>query len=738
MSIETTKEKHEFSADRPIESFEDDLLSRKTFSQKIADTISRWREKDSLVLAIYGDWGTGKTSVKNLMLRTFEDPKNKKTQIIEFNPWQWKDEELITKAFYREVGAKLKLADSGAEYAQKASAKWEKYSAYLEYSDVLLKKDGPLVSSIITIVSILGLSIGSEIVLKIVVALGAIHTFLLSISKPIQNIFKIKAQQSQQNLLELKNDLKSELKKFKNPIIVLIDDVDRLTKSEVKSLMQTIKVNADFPNLIYVLFFQRDIVEKCVSEEGIYTGAEYLEKIIQVGFHLPNIDGSEITSILFTKITDIVNKKNLSTSFEQGRWTSIFNQGLRHYFDNLRDVNRFLSSFSFNVDMHKDDNAFNVNLADLISIEVIRQFEPSVYKAILQNKDIFTSGTPEKYNRPEVEKTIENILSGAKKRTAIKGIFGEIFPNLKWFFSSNYVTSIQEAHERDLRVCHPTIFDRYFQLSIAKGDLPQKYLNEALSKVHNEKDFTDFMLDLNSKGLLSVFLNRFEAHKQTISTDHAVPFITSFMNVSDLFKAEDFFNSDLLHAKRIVRWFMNQERDKKKRQQWVLSAIAKTTGTLLALEWIRDELTGSRKDYPELYDFDPSETEPLKVAGSKIIQELVKTDDIIDYEHFNRLLLTWANVSPEELKIWVASKIVNRKFFFDFLNHLVSRSVRSSNYEAIESFYLNKPYIETFVPAEKIYELRDKYLQEGNLSDDEKELLNLVTEMEQTKSEDID
>lgn len=737
MSTEVKKAKHEFSTDRPIESFEEDLLSRKTFSEKIANTVARWKEKDSLVLAIYGDWGTGKTSAKNLMLRTFENKKNN-TQVIEFNPWHWKDEEFITKAFYREIGAKIKLADNGAEYAKVAAAKWERYSAYLEYSDVLLKKDGPLISSIITIAAILGLSFNSEIFAKVILALGALHTFLLNISKPIINIFKNKIQQNDKSLLELKNDLKTELKKFQNPIVVIIDDVDRLTKLEVKALMQTIKVNADFPNLIYILFFQRDIVEKCVSEDGIYNGADYLEKIIQVGFNLPNIDGGEITSILFSKVKEIVETNNLSDRFEQGRWTAIFNKGLRHYFDNLRDVNRFVSSFSFHVDMHKDESAFNVNMADLITIEVIRQFEPTVYSAILENKDIFTSGTPEKYTRPEIEKTLEAILSGAKKRSAIKGIFDETFPNLKWFFSSNYVTSIHDTYERDLRVCHPTIFDRYFQLSIAKGDLPQRYIDEALAKVQSEKDFTDFMLDLNSKGLLSAFLNRFEAHKQTILTAHAVPFITSFMNVSDLFKTEDFFNSDLLHAKRIVRWFMNQERDKKKRQPWVLEAIDKTTGILLPLEWIRDELTGSRKEHPELYDFDTSETEPLKAAGTKIIQNLIKSDDIIDYEHFNKLLLTWSYVSPDELKTWVLSKIETRKFFFDFLEHLVSHSVRSSGYDVTESFYFNKPYIERFVSVEKLYELRDKYLTEVDLSDDETKILTLIAEMQQQKPESLD
>jgi len=42
------------NSDRPIESATQDLLDRTTFAHRLADTISSWRGRESLVIGIYG------------------------------------------------------------------------------------------------------------------------------------------------------------------------------------------------------------------------------------------------------------------------------------------------------------------------------------------------------------------------------------------------------------------------------------------------------------------------------------------------------------------------------------------------------------------------------------------------------------------------------------------------------------------------------------------------------------
>ncbi|AVZ86241.1 P-loop NTPase fold protein [Acinetobacter sp. WCHA45] len=95
----TTTDKYGFSADRPIKNLEDDLLDRADFSKNLSDAISQWKGDDSLVIALHGDWGAGKSSIKNMALSHSKKQKNSPT-IIEFSPWEWSAQDKIVQAFF--------------------------------------------------------------------------------------------------------------------------------------------------------------------------------------------------------------------------------------------------------------------------------------------------------------------------------------------------------------------------------------------------------------------------------------------------------------------------------------------------------------------------------------------------------------------------------------------------------------------------------------------------------------
>jgi predicted KAP-like P-loop ATPase len=57
---QTMQPKQSYSADRPIRSKKDDILGRAKFAARLADDIHSWEGDDSLVIALYGAWGSGK------------------------------------------------------------------------------------------------------------------------------------------------------------------------------------------------------------------------------------------------------------------------------------------------------------------------------------------------------------------------------------------------------------------------------------------------------------------------------------------------------------------------------------------------------------------------------------------------------------------------------------------------------------------------------------------------------
>jgi predicted KAP-like P-loop ATPase len=121
----------DLSPERPIVSREADVLGRVPFAEYIAAAIRGWTGNDSLVLALCGEWGTGKSSLKNLIVEALRSNPQKSPYIVEFNPWQWAGQEQVSQAFFREIGSELGRKDSGTE--AKASAKrgknMERFSA---------------------------------------------------------------------------------------------------------------------------------------------------------------------------------------------------------------------------------------------------------------------------------------------------------------------------------------------------------------------------------------------------------------------------------------------------------------------------------------------------------------------------------------------------------------------------------------------------------------------------------
>ena len=52
-----------FTSDRPVSSAKNDGLGRAPFAHRLADIIRDWKQNDSIVIGLYGPWGSGKTSV---------------------------------------------------------------------------------------------------------------------------------------------------------------------------------------------------------------------------------------------------------------------------------------------------------------------------------------------------------------------------------------------------------------------------------------------------------------------------------------------------------------------------------------------------------------------------------------------------------------------------------------------------------------------------------------------------
>lgn len=58
----------------------------------------------------------------------------------------------------------------------------------------------------------------------------------------------------------------------------MIDDIDRLSNEQIQLIFQLVNAVAGFPNITYLLSFDKDIVVRALSNVQHCDGEEYLKK----------------------------------------------------------------------------------------------------------------------------------------------------------------------------------------------------------------------------------------------------------------------------------------------------------------------------------------------------------------------------------------------------------------------------------------------------------------------------
>ena len=104
-----------YSTDKPIETGNKDLLSRSSFSKQLGKGIYEYNDRSGLVIGLFGEWGTGKTSVINMAeeeLNRLSEQDENKPLIMKFSPWNYSDKDNLISLFFHSLKVKIALQDN--------------------------------------------------------------------------------------------------------------------------------------------------------------------------------------------------------------------------------------------------------------------------------------------------------------------------------------------------------------------------------------------------------------------------------------------------------------------------------------------------------------------------------------------------------------------------------------------------------------------------------------------------
>jgi len=681
-----------FKPDQPIKSYKEDILGRHPFAQSLANAILSYQAKDSIVIGLFGAWGSGKTSIINMALEHIDlvsknKIDNEKPIIIRFNPWNYSDQNQLVTQFFRQLSVALRRPNYAMD-AKKAGKRLETYAKFFE----------PF---------------------ALIPTVGPIASILSKVFKNIGSATKSWGDLKSNDLNAIRAELNELLGKQPHRIIVVIDDIDRLNNTEIRQIFQLIKSLGDFPNTIYLLAFDKNVVINALKKVQEGSGAEYLEKVVQIPFEIPLISKQEVERLLFSQLDELI-KDIPENKWDQTYWGNICHSGLKYFFRNIRDVTRYINSLRFNFEMVKGE----VNTIDFLAITGIQVFIPEVYYGIRDNKDIFT-GVYSDYRRSDATKKqdkrcCDEIISRVNEhpQEVIKDFLKRLFPKLESIYGhTNYGYDWLDDWRKNGRICSPDIFDIFFRLSLPKGEISQREIETILLLGNNPDLFAEALLKLNEDGRIIRFLERLEDYTRSdIPEENIEPIITVLMDIGDLFPEGDsgFFGTDT--PMRLLRLFyqLSHRFDSHEMRFNIFKrAMEKTTRSLYTVVHevgVQGQQHGKygSKENPEPEEkltVNLEQLEELEKLACNKIESWAEDGRLAKHRHLSYILFRWKDwAKRDKINNFMNNMIKNDEGLIYFITSFLSKSISHgmSDYVAKIHWGINLKSVEEFVDLKEV------------------------------------
>jgi len=454
--------------DKPISQLTDDKLNRKTFVKALAVEIENIKDRDCSVVGLYGKWGSGKTSIIKLL---DEELQTKYFFTAYFNPWRYRSEDILLKELFLKI---LEGAQSDKKLESSIQELGKLFDDYSQYISV------PKVS---------------------------FWGIALDFTNPIKGMGKSigKLLKGNDSFDNKKKKINEVLTNLALPLIIFIDDVDRLDVIEIQSLFKLIKLTADFNNLIYVIAFDDEMVSKALAKNygtgELADGKGFLEKIVQLPLRIPFINDQE----RFDYTINILNVwLNTSTINLPDKYQPDFIQKFKGLHDKFiktpRDSKRLINSVSFSYQCLKNE----VCIYDIILLETIRIFAPLVFDELISFKShLFSSLSGQ--NGYTIHNDVRDIGQDFKNKiSSYQDALPSIEHAIDFMFPSNNIFNVgwetyRSEKQEDLfkyqRVGIQKYFDRFIEFKISKLDISDTEFKSILESI-NTKEYSLVLPDL--------------------------------------------------------------------------------------------------------------------------------------------------------------------------------------------------------------------------------------------------
>lgn len=480
--------------DNPITTRSQDLLNRAHAAEQIALDVRAVDASQGYVMAVMGPWGSGKTSLVNLVkenLRQEEPP----VPVIDFNPWMFSGTDVLVNSFFREVSAQLR-EKSQRDYGGLAD-QLDRYSELLTPL-VWLPVVGPWAGRVKSLA-------------------GAAKRF---------------KDKSQESVSDSRDRLSQGLARLQHPLLVVVDDIDRLSRQEIQDIFKLVRLTASFPNIVYLLVFDRARVEEALSVDGM-PGRSYLEKIVQSGHDLPAVPTSNLLRQIGESLQEVIDGVGGVDLFDDTRWPDVLMEVISPLVRNIRDVRRYAASTRPTVAYLREQ----IDLVDLFAMEAVRVFLPDVFWRLVEAQEALTKPTSyyvggTDYEAPRLKAQIEDVFQAAgPRRSLVEDLIRRVFPaGVRHFENNSYGSDWLKTWLKGRRMAHIDVLRLYFERTASEAMAAFIDAERSLSLMPDGPTFRAFLDSLPVERLEDV-ISALETFEGDFPEEGVVPGVTALLDV---------------------------------------------------------------------------------------------------------------------------------------------------------------------------------------------------------------
>ncbi|NPD81456.1 hypothetical protein HPS57_05660 [Prevotella sp. PINT] len=421
---------------------------------------------------IVAPWGYGKTSFINLMKENLQSNFSKNIETIDYSPWNLPCNISPAEHFFKILAGKFVNSDKDLYHLLK------NYAAFMLGNDTNKFLDTIVPS----------------------------HVHAVSY-----------------------NDICNALAGYGKKIVVFIDDIDRLEGREILEVFKLMRGSANFPNLIFVVTFDKEYVITALQTVSNAMNENYIKKFFNTEYYLPSYNTNILVELakeyaVFLSNTDYNNFIKYCTQTEHF-WGNTSPIGT--LITNIRELKRWINTIRIDYALIKDD----VKIEDYADLTLLKIYYHAVYMSIRNEHKTYLieeNGMLVLFNEKAYEHKddIERKIHCGSKKDFWKNSPAKEFDNIGKEKEKEYLESILSRlfkarmyGAEDRAINNPFCFDRYFYTSIQSDDIADKDFSAfCKSSLSDMKSYVDNNLE-NKSTALRYKIEQYHTEDSTIATN---------------------------------------------------------------------------------------------------------------------------------------------------------------------------------------------------------------------------